>query len=526
MERSRILVLLLAVAAASAVPVLSTMHQASAQESQRRYGEVVVLEGADAAPFLGATPDELWVWSWHADGSWHRQPMQLDEREAGVGFVGSEDGALDEDDQLVFPLDPAGVAKPPGAWPPGLGRSHPPLEVRVTDPLDPDLEAYMYVFLARQGPESVPAPLVTYDRSTRELASDTFVLGFADSFSDDYVGFKSLSLFESATDVIDRLKIRVKVSALGIEMTITEENLDLINTGDMPSLDPDPVIIGPVRVVFDATGGTMGYQTRYEMSLAGLSDIQLPVGFQLLGVRSSLDFSEASLPATYTDANEVDGVAIDGQPDRVADRPVPVWREVAMEDGRVVLLSKVESSTGTARVYYMDNDELDVADTGDGKSYGDNGVSARDTASFERAGFPWQVVIVPPDSEITAAMLAENAETPLVVEVTVGQPPETATPGEPTQAPTTTPLPSVTMTSTATLSPSATTPVPEITPTLEITPTPQASATPGVPPTAEPTDTSTPPIASPTAPGETATSTSPAPEGTTIHLPYCTRGSR
>jgi hypothetical protein len=486
----------LGILAVVAVAALAGVHGsigARAQDADVRYGETVVLPGAELTAFAGATPDELWVWTWHG-GGWHLLPSQLDERAPTGEYVASEDGVLDENDEIVFPLDLDGALAPGGAWPPGIERTHPPAVVRVTDPLDAAFEAHAYLFLSRQGPEIAIAPLITFDSASLELRSDAYVLGFADSVADGFAGYKRLSLFGSDEDLLDRLKIRIMVTFNSIEQIITEEELYLIPDVDLPGLTPDPVIVGPVRIVLAADGSALAYQTRFTLTLEGLREISPPAGFELRGVRASLDWSEAALGGTYRDANVPDGVTIDGQADSVPDSPVPAWRETGTDDGRLVVLSHLQGAAGSARTYYKDDATIDTADTGDGRSYGDSGVSAEDVDDFVDSGFPGELVAVPRSAGVTAAQLSEHAVAPLQIEVSFGLPPDTATTPAQTATPTAppeTPIATVTGTASATVTPTATATATQ-TVVGAISPTPTPTPTGPTATTSSPTDEPTP----------------------------------
>lgn len=448
---------ILVLAAIVAVLLISGQTPKSADAGgSRRYGEAIVLSGVDMSPFFGATADELWVWVW--DGaSWQLQVSQLDERSETGAYVGAEDGALDENDEFVFDLPAHGAEAPEGSWPPGMDADAPWMRVKVVDPLQPGVETYAYVLLSRGGPEIALPPRVTWDADASEVRSDSYVLGFADPTEDGFVGFKRVSLFGGATDLLDRLKLRLTVSLAGFgEQTVTEEELALLGV-DVGALTPDPVIAGPVRLVLDATGTAMAYGERFVFRLAVFDDTVVPPGLALISARASMDLSPDALPATYADANVPAGVPVDGEPDDVPQRPVPAWREVSVADGRLVFVRPAEELPATASVYYQDEQRPITGDTGDGVSLGDQGVFADTLDDFAGAGFPGDIVALSVDATLTAAMLAENVAAPVELELEVGNQPPTATAG-PTTAASPTPTSSATPvppTHTATSGPTA-----------------------------------------------------------------------
>jgi hypothetical protein len=290
-------------------------------------------------------------------------------------------------------------------------------------------------------------------------------LGFADPAQDGFVGFERLSLFGGAEDLVDRLKLRLTVSLAGFgEQEVTEETLAVFGF-DVGALSPDPVILGPVRVVLDAAGTGMAYRDRVSFELSLFEGLTLPAGFTFQAGRVSLDLSEAALGAAYRDANMSAEVPVDGMQDGVPERPLPDWRDLQLADGRLVILRRKSSDAVTASTYYKDDARVDGGDTGDGKSFGDQGVRADNLTDLVHAGFPGEMVVLRNDGAFSAATLAENLAHPMTFEITVGRLPHTPTPG-PTGATTATPTASPSRLPTATVT-SGTGP----TPALSETPT-------------------------------------------------------
>jgi hypothetical protein len=402
---------------------------ARAHGSPRRYAEAIVVSGADLAPLAGAPAAELKVYLCH-HMAWQPVLAQLDERDAASDFVAQEDGALDENDELAFLLGEAGEQRQGDDRPPGVSGDHPAVEVLVTDPLDDEFKAYFYVFWTSGGQAPAETSVISYDTQAAEIRSRAYTLGLARPMADGFVGYRRLSLYTDTDNLLDRLKIRATISTLIGEQTLTEEALASI----LPALGDTsiaPVITGPVRLVLDAAGERLAYPERVTLAVRLPANPTLPGGIpiEVKDVRVSLDFSPAAVPAQYMDANTAAGVPIDGQADAVAERPIPAWREIELEAGRAVLLSDVEAGAAGATVYYKDNSTADPEDTGDGLSYGDNGVAAANLEDFTASGFPGELVVLPVGRQLTAQQLSENLANPLVVTVTSGPAAPTATPG-------------------------------------------------------------------------------------------------
>jgi hypothetical protein len=424
------------VAVGAVLLAVADLGRARAHGVATRVAEPITLSGADLAPFHGATEDTLWVYAWD-EGAWVLVPSQLDERDAQGQIVAHEDGQLDANDTLVFMSDVLGQQRSAADWPPDVSRAHPPIELEVKDPLEADFDGYVYVFWSDQAPYPSVPQHVQYDAAHRELHSDYYTLGFADPADpvNPFVGLRRLSLYGGSRNLIDRLKIRADVTYLTVRSTVDEESLAALGGA---LFDPQPVKTGRVRVVLDAQGTGMAYAQRVDLfrGLDAIGQVQPPIGtFELHGLRVSLDMAAGLGDATYRDANLPGGVAIDGKPDVVPSGPLPAWRELDFEEGVAVLLKDASAVPSAATVYYKDDATVDAADTGDKKSFGDNGVAAATLNDFNHAGFPGQLVVLPVGGHISAAQLADNAAHPLTYTLRVGELPPTATPGGDTATP-------------------------------------------------------------------------------------------
>lgn len=436
MRRSTAMLVVVVFASAIATMLWSPTDRAAAQWSSDRLSEVIVVPGSSLTPFLGASANHLWVWSWQ--DRWVLEPSQMDERDAAGGYVTTEDGVFDANDEVVFALNVGGLQAPEGEWPPGIERTYSWAQVAVSDPLHDNETAYVYVFRSWGGPEIAVEPLVRFDAGTKEITTNQYVLGMANPVTDGYVGMKRLSLFGATTDLLDRMKIRATVVIFGSEQEVTEESLALLGELgiEIGGLTPDPIIVGPVRAVYDAAGAMIVDPWTIQVALDGLGDVG---GFVEMGaIRVSLDFSAEALPATYTDANSSEAVPVDGSPDEVPGAPLPRWREMSFGDGRITVVTSPQEGA-EASVYYKDDEAVDANDTGDGASFGDNGVMSDSAQGFVDSGYPGTMIVLPPDSPLTPLQLVAGIDNPLGVNVTMGAVPPTPTAGGPTYTPYPTP---------------------------------------------------------------------------------------
>ncbi len=419
------LVVALAAAGRTTVPTLQAVAPTALGD---RPSEPVTLEGAALASFRGAATNELSAWAWSGSG-WRLMHAQVDERSELGGFVAVEDGALDDNDELVlasgeFGGQRAGVGDP-SAVPPGS----PYYEIVITDPLTPGSVHYAYVYWTAGQVVSPLEPLIGMDVASGEIRSAAYVLGFAQTERDGFVGIARLSLHGRPEDLLDRMKIRLRIEGLGIPVPLTEAMLATFGF----DVTPEPVVNGPVRLLFDRRGQSWAdaHHLRVLADFAAMPGLgQVPVR----DIRLSFDLSREALPATYRDANIPEGVAVDGRRDAVPSSPLPAWREVRTAAGRFVMLTTVDVVSSTATVYYKDETGFDLTDTGDMASLGDQGVAATDLAAFASAGFPGLIVVPPAESQVPAPELLRQVQTPLEVEVRAG--PNLPTPG-PTRPPAT-----------------------------------------------------------------------------------------
>jgi hypothetical protein len=414
---------------------------ASAHGAPGRYNEPIVLTGDALADFAGAPPEQLWAYAYD-HGDWERVPIQMDERNARGLIVASEDRMLDGNDEVVFTSELMGTRRGADDWPPGIGREHAAAEVRITDPLDTDWEAYVYLFWSPTGPENALVPAVTWDPGAHVLTSAAYSLGFADSSVDGFNGIKSLRLFTGAPDILDRLKIRLDVTFIGMQTMYTEES-DVVDLAP-----PEAVTAGPVRVVLDSAGTMAAYGRRVRLG-SGLGDFD-PSFPGLLTVNSAmvaLDFLPSAGAGTYRDANTQGGVPIDGVADTVASSPWSPWRSVEFVDGRLVMLN--QATAGAENAYA---DGTFAGDTGDMIAHGQTGAQASDLDGLLAASFPGEMVMVGPGQDFAGATLYEQGLQPLDAEVFFAVVP-TATGPTPTPSPTESETP---VTPTSTLAPSAT----------------------------------------------------------------------
>jgi hypothetical protein len=213
------------------------------------------------------------------------------------------------------------------------------------------------------------------------VLGQTFTLAHHEKGFLDYLTIPP-SLGGSGIDLLDRQKFRIEIDF--ITPILVDED-DFQNA----VVHPDSLIDGSIRVLKMLNLEVVIFGTTVPLSLfmkyfpytvrisseLNLSSLPLPV----LLIRQSLDFNDAAIGMTYYDMNVPAGVPIDGNPDAVPLIPVLFapqvnWNHISGSQGTVVeLFSFSPLGTTTFGHYYKDDDTIDPDDTGDGKSFGDNG---------------------------------------------------------------------------------------------------------------------------------------------------------
>ncbi len=185
-----------------------------------RHADPIVLKGEQVPRFAGATEGMLRVFA-NKDGKGIRPiPYQMDERNQWGEFVvikgkrvvpDEDDGAFDENDEIVFLTRDLGTKVDKAQWPSGTKEAY---EVEVTDPLTSD-KGYAYV--VSYASEDAAPPPATDDYISYEEKGDgithalNYDLGFVQVASGlDYdVLTVTKAAGGSGEDWFDRLKVRV-----------------------------------------------------------------------------------------------------------------------------------------------------------------------------------------------------------------------------------------------------------------------------------------------------------------------------
>jgi hypothetical protein len=385
-----------------------------------RPGDPVVLTGADLPKYVNGGRGPLVGFRW-TGSTWVQIPIQIDER-AVVNFgkiykdltgtyYGSQPGLVsglvytgtatftgndpntkfDADDELVFMARDAGVAAPVGTRP-ALTARNSGVQVKVTDPLVPGAEGYVYLFKRSSGAllQGAGVSYVTstttfvrgayktkYLRTSGPNPEDSLVTGatyrhhFSDRWASDRIEVTALGA--TGVDILDRHKALFSPGFCGRSE----------DTFDMPIQGPvEGVFVtiksGPIRAIRSYLGANSGPSTqRTHVFYDRREDIV--TNLRVHSIPSILDFFDYSAAATgmtYRNSVNPSGVLIDGVPDTLT-AGAPTWEQVTGAQGTInqVAILQTTGFTPTVTNYYLDDSTPPVTQcTGDAAAYGSSGL--------------------------------------------------------------------------------------------------------------------------------------------------------
>ncbi len=372
-----------------------------------------------------------------------------------------DDGVLDEDDELVFLVRDLGPEAPKEAWrdidvKDGLRRT-----LAVRDPNDREKIAFGYLVRSTVKKE-IPAPYrFTYDIENDVVGNSVYSVRMARP-SGLIEDIRFFSPYGTGVDIFDTQKIRlIGIVDLGmISLTPGLNNQPALNDRDnfhvFPPHDPDqgylnvtpkPVVrlsrevrqtirVGELTLndvafyvntkFFPFSGSLEGGGSLDPQKLRELfpDPDDIFINFDL--VRQSWDFNENAAGMKFYNPNN-NGILIDGVPDAGVNKKlnstgvVREWIMVSGEQGTFFSYLMIEDTTyRKIELYYHDSavggqDDQSVVpggDTGDGKSYGDNGLKILNSQSLQ-LGFVAYFVEKNKDRSL-AERLAYDVENPVI----------------------------------------------------------------------------------------------------------------
>ncbi|HEX9974504.1 MAG TPA: T9SS type A sorting domain-containing protein [bacterium] len=403
---------------------------------QERIYEPVVLRGEILSAFFDVPIDEIYLYAYYdSTKSYHSIPFQIDEMEFAEDpfkpgkedawqdfYFAQDDGLFDFRDELVFMVRDMGDKAPDNAWIENEeARKHDRLEIKLIDPNDRSICAYVYLFRSATISDEIPAPYGFSFDPQNQVAKTKFYslrLGQANGLIEDVI---IPPPFGTGIDFFDTQKLRfVGVFDLGI-LTIPigknggqaaneRDNLHVYHEDDVDNYHlystPKPIVrlIREVRQTI-RFGTFVMHQTAFYVktkfypfsgTISGGADLdpetlkkefqlEEDVYIQLDLLRQSWDFNRAAEGMTFFNRYN-ENVVIDGIPDQVnkaVATPVAEWTLTTGEQGSMFSYIQFEdSSWQQVGLYFHDNKTggqvddtfIEGGDTGDSVSYGDQGI--------------------------------------------------------------------------------------------------------------------------------------------------------
>ncbi|MDD5222962.1 MAG: hypothetical protein PHE84_03155 [bacterium] len=287
----------------SAFASLIMMGEAKASNSPKtvlekktitRTEDFVVAPGKVLRKSLGEDINQLGLFAFH-DGSLVPIPFQIDEINkegewvltqvppalAGTGLKperDEDDGNLDENDELAFMVKDSGDRVSPEGYPPEALKVD---EIMLKDPLDGG-KAWVYLCSFKGSFARSHRDYVDYIFPEDQIKTGNYVMGFPPELP-IVPGMISI---RGSSNILDRMKIRLKVKIIGIEFPLEESNFI-----SKLSLYKD----GPIRVI-RRTRSAIKFTRMFRSPAAAVENIfyenavQIPIKARLLISTKSFKF--------------------------------------------------------------------------------------------------------------------------------------------------------------------------------------------------------------------------------------------
>jgi hypothetical protein len=397
---------------------------------ERRY-EPVVLPAYNSAinALEGAKVDQIYLYAWHdASAQWQLMPFQIDEQTFGPDprnlninkwfyfipplwseidsiSISEHNGLFDDHDELAFMVPDCGDKAPENTFLEVDGEKLlPKVEVVLTDPLNTDNRAYAYLFTSVIQ-KQIPSPYeFEYFADADSVTNKYYGFGLSESGAVDDIVIKQPG--GSGLDLLDKLKIRfsgILDFAFPITVLVKEHDFYLfpeINVTENPivrliresriTLALGDYLIDelafPVLTKFYPYSGFIDGGTSLAPEDLRFYYNDVEVLMVVHSIRESWDYNENAVGMKFYNKYN-NGILVDGvtdELDKSVDLPVNAWDLTTGDQGSIFKMAQfTEQKWGGVEVYYHDSqkggqaDSLvfnDTEDSGDGMSYGDNGI--------------------------------------------------------------------------------------------------------------------------------------------------------
>ena len=425
MHRSRVLALAASIALLGVPAVIGETPAAAAPLT--RTADPVVLTGADLPTLVNGVRTTIVGFRW-TGSVWAQLPIQIDERAVvnfakiynnpSAVFYGSQPGLVnqlvytsgntwtgndpdtkfDGNDELAFMARDAGALSPGGPQPPGTAVGS-GVQLRITDPLAPGTEGYVYLYRRATGSvlsQGAGKHYVKYAfkllaggyKTAYQLTSgpnleNTLVTGasyrhhFVDRWASDRLEVTTGGA--TGVDILDRHK------ALFAPGTCVRSEDTFDAPGPFGSSEGAFVTnkLGSVRAIRSYVGANSGPNTqRTHVFYDRREDIRTDLRVHSIGsIMDFMDYSPAATGMTYRNEFNQGGLTIDGIPDTPAGG-VPSWEQVTGPQGTINQVGTLTTTWTPASIvpYYLDDSTPATAQcTGDASAFGSSGVFINST---------------------------------------------------------------------------------------------------------------------------------------------------
>ncbi len=403
-------------------------------------GDPIVVEGSQVPTLLGTAPAHVVAFAW--DGkTWHQIPVQVDERDwvspgqilhlptsqwpmvggspykilvytapswsspgyrSWATYTGQDSTpALDANDEISFLVDDTGEQAPAGATPPDVDPAH-GQGVEITDPLDPTLSGWVYLYSSPDlTGDSVGGLGVNYTfsldsgdyRSTYKMGvaaltpnglsgpnpehstvvTPTYSVDFGDRWLNNAIRITDDN--SPNTQMLERAHIQVPADGCAN----TEDTFDGVGSSSPYEGAFIANIDGPIRAIRSVMGANAGaYTVETDIFYTKSEDTTLDLRGPSISSLSAFDDFLTGTPGLAYSDDENTPVPVDGVPDSLTAAHPPAWQMVSGSPGSLITSWSVQSSVAGLAPATYELDQSPAAPppcTGDGSAWGQSGIT-------------------------------------------------------------------------------------------------------------------------------------------------------
>lgn len=371
--------------------------------SIKRDTDSIVIDGVNLPRFLQSDPAKIVLF--YFDGEWKQAPVQIDERvvadfydiynrtrvspgvteeffaDEGTLTGADTDPSFDDNDQLVFMAIDSGSNRKTDSLPTGV-QSSPFYEIQITDPLSPNDIGYAYLFLATEPLDQTAGK--SYGEYSYQLDAGEYpdAYNFGTGLNPEDSFFTSAFYRRHFADrwVSDGLEISIGTST-------GESLIEMYNVQFSPLICTRSVMVfsegegamitnktGAVRSIRSYMGANSGPLTQREHIFYPRRE-EITTFLRVHEIPNIMvlnDFNTAVKGMTYYNNLNLEGIAIDGQPDEPVLGDLD-WEMTVGPAGAMIGINIIETDIYPIEVtsYYQDESPSSLPMcTGDDTAWG------------------------------------------------------------------------------------------------------------------------------------------------------------